>query len=151
MMKFQRAGELVNAVGMTLGTTEWRQITQSCVDTFATLTGDQQWIHVDRQRAKSESSYGDTIVHGAFVLALVPTFLSEILHVCDARMIVNVGVDRARFRRPMRVGSCLRLTGVLNSAEYALDGVISAVRVSIDADDTQSSVCTAEQRIFFHG
>jgi len=105
MRRFRHASELVSAVGASLGTSDWHQISQPAVDAFASLTGDKQWIHVDRERSERESPYGETIAHGAFILALVPFCVSALLQIDDAKMVVNVGLDKTRFRQPRPGGS----------------------------------------------
>ncbi len=151
MTRFAQASDVITAVGTELGASAWREMTQSCVDTFAALTGDRQWIHVDRRRAAAESPYGGTIVHGALVLALVPSLVSEILRVDTATMVLNVGLNRTRFRRPVRVGRRLRAAASLLSAEPALGGVLAGVQVTVETDEPAAPVCTTEQRLLIHG
>ena len=67
---FERPSDLLAAVGADLGTTDWLEITQERVDTFADATGDHQWIHVDPERAK-DGPFGGTIAHGYLTLSLV--------------------------------------------------------------------------------
>src|SRR3954462_6935090 len=90
-------------VGQTLGTSSWRSITQADVDTFASLTGDDQWIHVDPERARA-GPFGATIAHGYFTLSLSPEFLDEVLTVKDAAVVLNYGSNRVRFPAPVPVG-----------------------------------------------
>ena len=78
--------------GALLGPTAWRRVTQQDIDTFAGLTGDHQWIHVDAERAARESPYGTTIAHGTLTLALIDGFRDELVPVTDgARLGVNIG------------------------------------------------------------
>ena len=66
-------------VGEEIGPSEWRTITQEDIDTFAALSGDHQWIHVDVERAKTESPFGTTIAHGNLTLATVDGFRGELI------------------------------------------------------------------------
>jgi acyl dehydratase len=66
-------------VGQEIGPSEWRTITQAEIDAFAELSGDHQWIHVDPERAKTESPYGTTIAHGNLTLATVDGFRGELI------------------------------------------------------------------------
>ena len=150
MRRFRHASELVSAVGTSLGTSDWHQISQPAVDAFASLTGDKQWIHVDRERSERESPYGETIAHGTFILALVPFCVSALLQIDDAKMVVNVGLDKTRFRQPVTVGSCVRISASLTAAEHALGGVLATVRAIMVSDQTQGAVCTPEQRLLVH-
>ncbi len=104
---FERPSDLLAAVGVDLGTTDWLAITQERVDTFADATGDHQWIHVDPERAK-DGPFGGTIAHGYLTLSLVNTFLPDLLEVRNVSMGVNYGTDRTRFPAPVPVGSRIR-------------------------------------------
>ena len=61
-MKTIPLSELPNLVGQEVGVSDWVEITQDRVNTFAEATGDFQWIHVDVERARS--TFGGTIAHG---------------------------------------------------------------------------------------
>src|SRR5699024_5784272 len=69
--------EIESLIGTELGSSEWVTMDQDAINTFADVTDDHQWIHVDEARA-AEGPYGATIVHGFFTLALIPKFSSEI-------------------------------------------------------------------------
>jgi len=161
MRRFRHASELVSAVGTSLGTSDWHQISQPAVDAFASLTGDKQWIHVDRERSERESPYGETIAHGTFILALVPFCVSALLQIDDAKMVVNVGLDKTRFRQPVTVGSCVRISASLTPparpppppprrARRPGGWVLATVRAIMVSDQTQGAVCTTEQRLLVH-
>src|SRR4051812_20019484 len=94
-----RPSGLLELVGAELGASGPHVVTQEDVNTFAAVTGDDQWIHVDVERAK-EGPFGTTVVHGFFTLALVPLLLSEVLVVEEFSMGVNYGLDRVRFVKP---------------------------------------------------
>ena len=65
-------------VGTTVGISPWVEVTQADIDLFARVTRDEQWIHVDRQRAAA-GPFGTTIAHGYFVLSLCAYFGGETL------------------------------------------------------------------------
>ena len=94
---FERPADLLTAVGTDLGTTDWLEITQERVDTFADATGDHQWIHVDPERAK-DGPFGGTIAHGYLTLSLVNTFLPDLLEVPQR-------LHGRQLRRPTRPAS----------------------------------------------
>src|SRR6266498_2464181 len=104
---FTGVDEVVHAVGTQLGETEWLEITQEQVNTFADATGDHQWIHVDPERA-AEGPFGGPVAHGYLTLAMLPMLLSEIVSVSDAVMGVNYGTEKIRFTSPVPVGSRVR-------------------------------------------
>jgi len=96
-------------VGRELGVSEWTTIGQERIDAFAECTGDRQWIHVDENRARSESPYGGTIAHGYLTLSLVASSAVEIGVVpTDASAGLNYGVDKVRFMAPVRSGKRVR-------------------------------------------
>ncbi|HEX2462803.1 MAG TPA: MaoC family dehydratase, partial [Vicinamibacterales bacterium] len=96
--------ELKALAGRNLGSSGWLEITQHRVNTFADATGDQQWIHVDVERAKS-GPFGGTIAHGYLTLSLIIPLFAELLDVQDVKMGVNYGLEKVRFPSPVRVGS----------------------------------------------
>src|SRR5690606_18733774 len=70
--------ELVDLVSKELGPTNWHTLVQEDIDTFADVTGDHQWIHVDPERSAA-GPFGTTIGHGLFTLSLGPTFMEELM------------------------------------------------------------------------
>ena len=105
--------ELPSFKGQVLGVSDWFEITQERVNTFADATDDHQWIHVDVERAKAESPYHGPIGHGFLTLALFVPMWSQVLTVTDVGMVVNYGVNKVRFPAPVPVGSRVRLTATL--------------------------------------
>jgi len=95
-------------VGQAIGPSEWRTVSQADIDTFAELSGDHQWIHVDVERAKSESPFGTTIAHGNLTLSLVDGFRGELIDATGFALGVNYGWDRIRFPAPVPVDSKVR-------------------------------------------
>ncbi|HWC49848.1 MAG TPA: MaoC family dehydratase [Solirubrobacterales bacterium] len=95
-------------VGQEVGPSEWRTITQADIDAFAELSGDHQWIHVDPERAKSESPYGTTIAHGNLTLATVDGFRSELISSSGFALGVNYGWNKIRFPAPVPAGARVR-------------------------------------------
>ena len=103
-------------VGETIGPTEWRDVTQADIDTFADLSGDDQWIHVDVERAKAESPFGGPVAHGYLTLSLLPMLVPQIIEITGFRMGVNYGLEKVRFPSPVPVGSRIRAGATLESA-----------------------------------
>jgi acyl dehydratase len=105
-------------VGHSLGVSEWVTVGQDRIDQFATCTGDQQWIHVDVERAKRESPFGAPIAHGYLTLALVGALVTELGVIPpDAASGLNYGLDKVRFIAPVKSGARVRLQANLLSAE----------------------------------
>jgi acyl dehydratase len=114
--------ELKGRVGEVLGESSVHQVSQDQIDRFADATGDHQWIHVDRERARS-GPFGTTIAHGYLTLSLLPMLLAECMTISDAGMMVNYGLNRLRFPSPVPAGSGVRMKVALNSAEEIDGGV----------------------------
>jgi acyl dehydratase len=105
-------------VGRELGVSDWVVVDQARIDAFARCTGDEQWIHVDVERARRESPYGGTIAHGYLTLSLLAALGIEIgLIPVDATAGVNYGLDKARFVAPVKAGARVRNRVVLLAAE----------------------------------
>jgi acyl dehydratase len=112
--------ELESRVGQEVGVSPWIEVTQERIDGFARAVGDFQWIHVDRERAKS-SPFGGTIAHGFLTLSLL-SHLSEMTFSYEGRrMGVNYGLNRVRFTAPVPSGARVRARFTLGKYE-ALDG-----------------------------
>lgn len=128
---FATPAALMGAEGTQLGPTDWFAVDQDRVDRFAEVTGDDQWIHVDVERAKA-GPFGGTIVHGYLTLSLVNMFLPQMIEVRGFSAGVNVGMDRTRFLAPVLVGSRLRARGEVVAAEEIKGAIQSTVRVTVE-------------------
>ncbi len=105
-------------VGRELGVSGWRTIDQDRIDAFARCTEDDQWIHVDVERAKRESPFGATIAHGYLTLAMLAPLQNEIGVIpADAKQAINVGVDKLRFLSPVKAGARIRMHATLLEVE----------------------------------
>ena len=135
--------DLLGYAGKTLGTSRWREITQPDVDQFAQATGDEQWIHVDVERAKT-GPFGGTIAHGYMTLPLIAPLFDDVLTVDKLGMGVNYGLNKTRFPAPVPVGSRVRLTADVASAEEIKGGVQIVAAVTIERDGGDKPVCIAE-------
>lgn len=101
-------------VGEPLGTSDWQTVTQEIVNEFANCTGDQQWIHVDVERAEKESPFGGPVAHGYLTLSLLSAMAMEIGVVPKGTAAaVNYGLDKVRFLSPVLVGARVRLQAKL--------------------------------------
>jgi acyl dehydratase len=138
---FNHPSELKESVGKQLGVSEWLEIDQARIDTFADATGDHQWIHVDPERAK-DGAFGSTIAHGYLTLSLVNKFLPEIIDVRGISMGVNYGSDRLRFPAPVPVGARIRGSAKLIKVEDVKDNAVqSTVRVTVEIEGSDRPAC----------
>ena len=114
MLEINSYEEFAAHLGEELGTSEWLAVDQERINQFADATLDHQWIHVDVERAKAESPYKGTIVHGYLTLSLLPYFWEQIIRVNNLKMLVNYGMDKMRFGQAVPVGSRLRMATKLH-------------------------------------
>ncbi len=143
--------ELPSLKGQVLGVSDWFEITQERVNTFADATDDHQWIHVDVERALAESPFGGPIGHGFLTLSLFVPMWSQILMVTDVGMAVNYGLNKVRFPAPVPVGSRIRLTATLVDVEEVKGGLQLVVGGVIEADGGDKPVCVLESVSRFYG
>ena len=135
--------ELKALAGTSLGHTDWLQIDQGRVDTFAAATDDHQWIHVDPERAAS-GPFGGTIAHGYLTLALLIPLMTELLDVSGVRMSLNYGLEKVRFPAPVPVGAKIRLLGRVESVEDVPgDGVQLTVDFTVEIEGSAKPACVA--------
>ena len=135
---------LKDLVGTELGVTDWITITQERINQFADATGDHQWIHIDRERARRESPYGTTIAHGFLTLSLLSPFIMQTLEVRGARMAVNYGLNRVRFPAAVRSESRVRARITLQSVREFAEGVEPTWLVTVENEGSEKPCCVAE-------
>ena len=134
---------LTEQVGAHLGPTDWMTVDQARIDLFADATNDHQWIHVDPEAAAA-GPFGATIAHGYLTLALVNSFLPDLLTVTDTSMGVNYGCERVRFPHPVTVGSRIRGRGEVISVDPAGGGLQVLVRVTVDIEGGNRPACVVD-------
>ena len=125
--------ELKKLAGSDLGSSDWIEVTQDRIDTFADATGDHQWIHVDPERAAA-GPFGAPIAHGYLTLSLFIPLFTELLDVQGVTTKVNYGLNKVRFPSPVKVGSRIRLTGRLAEVEEVPGGVQIVVDGTIEIE-----------------
>ncbi|HYY87551.1 MAG TPA: MaoC family dehydratase [Chloroflexota bacterium] len=146
--------ELRALTGQEIGVGPWFRVTQEQVDTFAELTGDHQWIHVDPERAAA-SPLGGTIAHGFFTLALLPRLSRDRSGVrldLKQKMGLNYGLNRVRFPAPVRVGRRIRLrTTLLSVEELSPNEYQVSYRQAIEVEGQAKPAMVAEtlSRLYF--
>ncbi|GAB3283651.1 MaoC family dehydratase [Microbacterium sp. Root53] len=113
--------ELTSLAGRDLGWTEWAEIAQERVNTFADAVDDHQWIHTEPERAK-DGPFGGAIAHGFLTLSLATRFWSELLETEGVSTKVNYGLDKVRFISPVPVGSRIRMNAVIAEVEEVKGG-----------------------------
>jgi acyl dehydratase len=139
--------ELQDLVGKHLGYSEWREISQERIATFAYATDDHQWIHLDAGRAAA-GPFGTTIAHGFLTLSLLVPMWHEILQFDGVRLGVNYGLNRVRFPSPVPSGSRIRAGGTLVSVETVADAGIQVVVDFVVEREGGEKPCCIAQGIF---
>jgi acyl dehydratase len=141
--------ELPTLVGRDLGFTDYVEITQKQIDTFAEATNDHQWIHTDPERAK-DGPFGQTIAHGFLTLSLIIPFWGELFDVEGVSSKVNYGLDRVRFTSPVPVGSRVRMHSIIESVDEVKGGVqiATANTIEIEGQERPAAVATFIARFY---
>jgi acyl dehydratase len=143
-MLFNGIDDVKAAVGKHLGYSDWLEITQERVNTFAEATGDFQWIHVDPDRAKA-SPFGGTIAHGFLTLSMLPKLSESTFEFADRKMGVNYGLNKVRFTAPVPAGAKIRGRFVLAKYEKIDgNGVQTTWQVTFEREGGEKPVCVAE-------
>ncbi|HVX14341.1 MAG TPA: MaoC family dehydratase [Pirellulales bacterium] len=142
---------LRSLVGQHLGTSSWVTITQERIDAFAAGTGDEQWIHCDPNRCRTQSPYGTTVAHGFLTLSLCNCLVQDIFEIEGVQMILNYGVNRVRFPAPVRSGARVRMHCELVALKESGASVQATFKQSFEVDGETKPACVAETvvRIFF--
>jgi acyl dehydratase len=135
--------ELKAAEGETLGTSDWHEVTQEDINTFADVTGDHQWIHVDPERAK-QTPFGGTIAHGFYTLSLAPMLNAQVVDFEGFAFALNYGLGKVRFPAPLPVGSKVRGTVVLAKVEDIAGGAQVTIQTTFEREGGDKPVCVSE-------
>lgn len=130
--------------GREIGVSDWLVVTQDRINTFADATGDHQWIHIDRERARRESPYGTTIAHGFLTLSLISYLIKEVLDMRGLRMAINYGLNRVRFPSAVLADSKIRARVTLQSVKDVSDGAEVTWLVTIESEGSEKPNCVGE-------
>ena len=130
-------------VGETLGASDWVLVEQDKIDTFARLTGDEQWIHVDPERAKA-GPYRTTVQHGFLTLGMATGLLWSVVTVEGFGVILNYGLNRVRFPAPLRTGSRFRMHVDLTEVKELQGGAEAVYHLTYEIDGEPKPCCVAD-------
>jgi acyl dehydratase len=136
---------LQDLLGKAVGPSDWREVTQEDIDLFARLSGDDQWIHVDVERAKTESPFGTTVAHGNLTLSVIDGFRRDLIESTGFKLGVNYGWNKVRFPAPVPAGSKLRASAEVTSIDDAGGGWVQVVtKFTVEIEGGEKPVCVAE-------
>ena len=143
MLTINGIDELKSRVGEELGVSDWHEVTQDKIDAFAEVTGDDQWIHIDPERAK-ETPFGGTIAHGYYTLSLAPRFSYDLFKLEGVAFGLNYGLGKVRFPAPMPVGDKVRMRMALQNVEDIPGGAQITMKLTFEREGGDKPVCVAE-------
>jgi acyl dehydratase len=135
---------LRSLVGKELGTSDWRTMTFEAIQKFADATGDHQWIHVDRERARRESPFRAPVAHGYFTVSLIAGLFFELVDVKGFRLVVNYGLNKVRFPAPLKEGQRYRLVVRLQDVKSEGNSVEGLLAATIEVEGEKKPACVAE-------
>ena len=136
---------LQEIVGQRVGPSDWREVTQEQIDQFAEVSGDDQWIHVDVERAKDESPFGGTVAHGNLTLSLIDGFRKDVLQSGGFKLGVNYGWNKVRFPAPVPAGAKVRASVEVVAVDDVGDGWWQvAQKWTVEVEGNEKPACVAE-------
>jgi acyl dehydratase len=142
MPVFATPDELKPLVGQEIAASEWFAVPQSLIDAFAKTTGDEQWIHVDAERART-SPFGTTIAHGFLTLSLISHLHLQSVQINGIAQTINYGLNRVRFPAPVPSGSLIRTRSQLQAWDEVGTAVVQmtwTIRVDVQGQPKPSLV-----------
>ena len=151
----QALNKLIEKMGQPVSKSHWFEVTQVLINQYADVSRDHQWIHVDPERARKESPYGDSIAHGNLTLALIghlPEIEGYEMPVLEGKKLgINYGFNRIRFPAPVPAGSFIRSEGLLLSAEIKGGMIETVTEITVEVRGSEKPACVAEKvgRIVF--
>jgi acyl dehydratase len=144
-LELETLQSLRDLVGREIAVTDWFPVSQERIQQFADATEDQQWIHVNRERAQRESPYGATIAHGFLTLSLLSRFMKQAIQIRSGiRMSVNYGLNRVRFPAAVRADSNIRVRFSLRSLKDVPDALEAVFDARVETQDAEKPCCVAE-------
>jgi acyl dehydratase len=137
--------DLKGLIGQTVGPSDWREVTQELINTFGEVSGDDQWIHVDVERAKTESPFGTTVAHGNLTLSMIDGLRKDLIQSEGFALGVNYGWNKVRFPAPVPAGSRVRATAeVVSVDEVGGNWWQIVTKFTVEVEGNEKPACVAE-------
>lgn len=136
MLTINSYEEFVAYEGKELGVSEWVQISQDRINQFADATDDHQWIHVDVEKCKAESPFGQTIAHGYLTQSMIPLMWNQIIEVNNLERMMNYGMKDMRFGQPVLSGQSIRMKVSLDEIQNLRGAIKTNVKFVIEIQET---------------
>jgi acyl dehydratase len=145
VVEIQGAEGLREMIGLEIGPSDWREVTQEDINDFARLCGDDQWIHVDVERAKKESPFGTTVAHGNYTLSCIDGFRKSMMRSTGFKLGVNYGWNKVRFPAPVPIPSRIRARAQIVEVEDVPGGWVQVVtRFTVEVEGSDKPACVAD-------
>ena len=136
MLTINSYEEFASYEGKELGVSEWVLISQERINQFADATDDHQWIHVDVEKCKAESPFGQTIAHGYLTLSMIPLMWNQIIEVNNLERMMNYGIKDMRFGQPVLSGQSVRMKVSLDEIQNLRGAIKTNVKFVIEIQET---------------
>ena len=136
--------ELASYVGKELATSEWMTLKFEEIVKFADATGDHQWIHVDRERAKKESPFGAPIAHGYYSVARIAGIFMEMVEFKGFAMAINYGLNKVRFPNPLKENARYRMKAELATVTDVPNGIETVFKMTTEIEGEPKPAMVAE-------
>lgn len=149
-VKIENIIKLKDLVGREVAVSDWLEVSQSRINQFAEATGDNQWIHVDAERARSESPYKQTIAHGFLTVSLLSELGKSAMEIGGVRMGINYGLNRVRFVAPVFADSKIRGRFTLAELEEINGGSQATWSVAVERENGEKPCCIAEWLVRYY-
>ena len=149
-VKIENIGNLKDLIGREVAVSDWIEVSQARIDQFAEATGDNQWIHVDAERARRESPFKQTIAHGFLTVSLLSELGKSAMEIGGVRMGINYGLNRVRFVAPVFADSKIRGRFTLAELEEINGGVQATWSVTVERENGETPCCIAEWLVRYY-
>jgi acyl dehydratase len=136
MLTINSYEEFASYEGKELGASEWVVISQERINQFADATDDHQWIHVDEEKCKVESPFGQTIAHGYLTISMIPLMWNQIIEVNNLERMMNYGMKDMRFGQPVLSGQSIRMKVHLDEIQNLRGAIKTNVKFVIEIQET---------------
>ena len=136
MLEINSFEEFKTYTGKEMAVSDWFELTQERINLFADATDDHQWIHVDQEKAKAESPFGQTIAHGYLTLSMIPCMWNSIIQVNNLERMMNYGMKEMRYAQPVLSGQSIRLRVMLKEIQNLRGAIKTDVKFVIEIKES---------------
>ena len=128
--------EFQQYIGQVIGASEYVELSQERINLFADATIDHQWIHVDAEKAKAESPFGQTIAHGYLTMSMLPYLWNQIIEVNNLERMMNYGMDKMKFSQPVLSGQHVRMVTKLEDIANLRGAIKTTIKFTMEIQET---------------